>query len=45
MLLVICMVSMSPYGHLGTKVAAAVSLLGETWLGAGLAGIMVRGTM
>eukprot|EP00775_Hariotina_reticulata_P006202 gene6202-6438_t len=32
---------MSPDGHLGTKMLAACSMIGETLLGCGLAGVMV----
>lgn len=41
-LMVICLVSMSPDGHIGTKLLAAYQLLGEAWLGALTAGAMVR---
>jgi hypothetical protein len=39
----ICLISMSPDGFLGTKAKAAAALLGETWLGAAVAGAEVRG--
>lgn len=32
---------MSVDGHVGTKAQAAFSLIGETWVGAVLAGVMV----
>lgn len=40
-LMVICLVSMSPDGHIGTKLLAAYQLIGDTWLGALTAGLMV----
>jgi len=39
--MVICLVSMSPDGHIGTKLLAAYQLIGDTWLGALTAGLMV----
>jgi hypothetical protein len=40
-LMVIGLVSMSPDGHVGTKLLAAYQLLGQAWLGAVTAGVMV----
>lgn len=39
--MIICLISMSVDGHVGTKAQAAFSLLGETWVGSTLAGLMV----
>lgn len=40
-LIVIGLVSMSPDGHIGTKLLAAYQLVGQAWLGAITAGLMV----
>jgi hypothetical protein len=40
----VCLISMSPDGHLGTKMLAACCMIGDTLLGCVLAGLTVRPT-
>jgi hypothetical protein len=39
--MIICLISMSPDGHMGTKIYAACCLLGETWWATLVAAIVV----